>query len=130
MTNTLRIVQLPERIRTLLQDGKLTEGHARALLGLQTENQMEYLAGRIQREKLSVRRTEELVREILSGEQKEREIPRQEENNDEYEQASRMITEAIELPVKVKRSRHGGKIEIRFRQREELEALVELLTSK
>lgn len=138
VTNTLRIVQLPERIRGLIQGGKLTEGHARALLGLKNEEQMDYLVGRIQREKLSVRRTEELVREILAGDQgPAREDARQEApegedpaENDEYEQASQMITEALELPVKVKQSRRGGKVEIRFRHREQLEALVTLLTSR
>jgi ParB family transcriptional regulator, chromosome partitioning protein len=137
VTNTLRIIQLPERIRTLIQDGKLSEGHARAILGLKDEGQMNYLVERIQREKLSVRRTEELVREILSGQDKAGEntrTPQSEKNtadeHNEYEQASRMITDAIELPAKVKQSRRGGKIEIRFRHREQLEALVSLLTSK
>lgn len=137
VTNTLRIIQLPERIRTLIQDGKLTEGHARAILGLKTEEQMDYLVGRIQNEKLSVRRTEELVREMLSGQHSEQKSRREEnpaenstEEDNEFEQASRMITDAIELPVKVKQSRRGGKVEIRFRQREELEAIVSLLTSK
>src|SRR3712207_5569918 len=69
VTNTLRLAQLPDRIRTLLADEKLTEGHARALLGLETEEQMVRLAERIQAEKLSVRRTEELVREYISGTQ-------------------------------------------------------------
>ncbi len=137
VTNTLRIIQLPERIRTLIQVGKLSEGHARAILGLKDEEQMDYLVGRIQSEKLSVRRTEELVREILSGGQKTETVaptPQTEENNadeyNEYDQASQMITDAIELPVKVKQSRRGGKLEIRFRHREQLEALVSLLTSK
>lgn len=137
VTNTLRLIHLPERIRTLIQDGKLTEGHARAILGLKNEEQMDNLVGRIQHEKLSVRRTEELVREILSGQNKAEETIRErppEENNadeyNEYDQASQMITDAIELPVKVKQSRRGGKVEIRFRHREQLEAIVSLLTSK
>lgn len=137
VTNTLRIIQLPERIRTLIQDGTLTEGHARALLGLKTEEQMDYLVEKIKREKLSVRKTEELVREMPSGQhttqessqEKQPEDNNTEENND-FEQASRMITDAIELPVKVKQSRQGGKVEIRFRHREQLEAIVALLTSK
>ncbi len=40
VTNTLRLTHLPERVRALLGEGKLSEGHARALLGLQTEEQM------------------------------------------------------------------------------------------
>lgn len=131
VTNTLRLVQLPESIRTMLQDGKLTEGHARALLGLETEEQAVRLARRVQAEKLSVRRTEEFVREHQGGTPAPapQEGPRN-ETPDEFDEASRLIREVLELPVRVKSSRKGGKIEIRFREREELEALISLLTSK
>jgi ParB family chromosome partitioning protein len=125
VTNTLRLAQLPDRIRALLADGRLAEGHARALLGLETEDQMVRLAERILAEKLSVRRTEELVRECLSGsrtEPKEKSATPQ-----EFDEASRLMREALELPVRVKPLRTGGKVEIRFRQREELDAIITLL---
>jgi ParB family transcriptional regulator, chromosome partitioning protein len=127
VTNTLRLAQLPERIRALLEEGKLTEGHARALLGLETEEQMVDLAQRIQEERLSVRRTEELVREYLSG---ARETPQTRERSEtpvEFDEASRLMREALELPVRVKPLRRGGKVEIRFREKEELDALMILL---
>src|ERR671920_217773 len=60
VTNTLRLVHLPESIQALLGDGKISEGHARALLGLQNEEQMTELAHKVRKEKLSVRKTEEL----------------------------------------------------------------------
>jgi ParB family chromosome partitioning protein len=129
VTNTLRLAQLPEQIRALLEDGKLTEGHARALLGLETEEQMVHLAQRIQTEKLSVRRTEELVREYLSGDQEARSAKHEEKSEapNEFDEASRLIREALELPVRVKPLRKGGKVEIRFRAKEELDALITLL---
>jgi ParB family chromosome partitioning protein len=130
VTNTLRLAQLPERIRVLLEEGKLTEGHARALLGLETEEQMVDLAQRIQEERLSVRRTEELVREYLSG---ARETPQTRERSEtpvEFDEASRLMREALELPVRVKSLRRGGKVEIRFREKEELDALMTLLVPK
>jgi ParB family chromosome partitioning protein len=130
VTNTLRLAQLPERIRALLEEGKLTEGHARALLGLETEEQMVGLAQRIQEERLSVRRTEELVREYLSG---ARETPQTRERSEtpvEFDEASRLMREALELPVRVKSLRRGGKVEIRFREKEELDALMTLLVPK
>ncbi len=131
VTNTLRLAQLPARIREMLLEGGLTEGHARALLGLQDEEQMIHLAERVRAEKLSVRKTEELVRDWGSRPQ---ESPQTSESvrgaaPAEYEQASQMIQEAISLPVKVRTSRRGGKLEIRFRKREELESLVMLLTT-
>ena len=136
VTNTLRLVRLPESVRALLRDGKLSEGHARALLGLETEEQMVRLAQRVQAEKLSVRRTEELVREYLSGDTKPPETEETEavrttdRTPGEFDNVSRLVGEALELPVKIKASRRGGKIEIRFRERSELEALITLLTAR
>ena len=130
VTNTLRLAQLPSAIRTLLSEGKVTEGHARALLGLETEEQMVQLAERIQAEKLSVRKTEELVREYLSG-KPAAPPPGQEVKSatpKEFDEASRLMREVLELPVRVKPLRRGGKVEIRFREREELQTIVGLLT--
>ena len=132
VTNTLRLVHLPERIQALLNDGKLSEGHARALLGLETKEQMTRLAQRVVDEKLSVRKTEELVREMLGspGETSSAMPQRGSTTPDEFHQASRLLREALELPVRVKGLKSGGKVEIRFRRTEELKALVSLLTSR
>lgn len=131
VTNTLRLAQLPAGVRSLLQEGKLTEGHARALLGLKTDEQMLRVAQKIQSEKLSVRKTEEIVRDYLAtppepATEQPTEAP---DPTDELQQASRTIQEALNLPVKVRSFRRGGKLEIRFRESAELEALVQLLTS-
>ena len=129
VTNTLRLAQLPDSIRSLVLEGSLTEGHARTLLSLQDEEQMQAMAQRIQAEKLSVRKTEELVRDRAT-EAPDREVPRSAEGRgpQEFEEASRAIQEALGLRAKVKPYRRGGKVEIRFRETEELEALVALLT--
>jgi ParB family chromosome partitioning protein len=132
VTNTLRLVHLPESIQALLGDGKLSEGHARALLGLESEEHMTRLAQRVVDEKLSVRKTEELVREMLGSPRRTSSAMPQRGSTtpDEFHQASRLMREALELPVRVKGLKSGGKVEIRFRQTEELEALVSLLTSR
>lgn len=131
VTNTLRLAQLPEPIREMLGQGQLSEGHARTLLGLGTEDQMVQLARRVQDEKLSVRQTEELVRGQAAEPQEAattatRAVP---QTPEAFDEASRLIREAIELPVRVKSFRQGGKVEIRFTDQEQLEALVALLTS-
>lgn len=133
VTNTLRLARLPAGVQEMLLQGKLTEGHARALLALSTEEEMVRLAGRIHQEKLSVRKTEELVRAALAGQGEEPPEPRTPDPGAEptqFDEASRMIQEAITLPVKVKPARKGGKIEIRFREQHQLEAIVTLLTSR
>jgi len=131
VTNTLRLVHLPESIQALLGNGKISEGHARALLSLENEAQMTELARKVGEEKLSVRKTEELVRELLANPSasSQSEPGRRTTTPAQFHEASRLIREAIKLPVRVKGLRSGGKIEIRFREPQELEALVSLLTA-
>jgi ParB family transcriptional regulator, chromosome partitioning protein len=132
VTNTLRLVHLPENIQALLSEGRISEGHARALLGLANEEQMTELARKVADEKLSVRRTEELVREMLANPRTSSQATseRRATTPARVHEASRLIREAIELPVRVKSLKSGGKVEIRFREPQELEALVSLLTAQ
>lgn len=131
VTNTLRLTHLPPGIREMLLEGGLTEGHARALLGLQDEGRMIQLAEKVRSEKLSVRKTEELVRAqaSVSQETTQNNEPKPKTAPEEYSQASRLIQSALSLPVKVSSSRRGGKLEIRFKEKEELDSLIELLTN-
>ena len=62
ITNALRLLKLPARIRRFVIDGRLSEGHARALLGAADDKSMEAIADQVVNGKLSVRQTEELVR--------------------------------------------------------------------
>lgn len=133
VTNTLRLIQLPESVRNLLAEGKLSEGHARTLLPLEDETSMLDLAKKVEPQRLSVRRLEQMVRELLaadeetySASQQPSETARQPE---EMTRASSAIQESISLPTKIRKTRGGGKLEIKFRGEEELEALVRLLTS-
>lgn len=132
VTNTLRLTRLPASIRALILEGELTEGHARALLSLEEEEWMLRVAERIMMEKLSVRRTEEIVREELSNPTSQaipEESPRQAPKN-EYADVSKQLQDALGLPAKVKAGRRGGKIEIRFRSVAELEGLIAMLVSQ
>jgi ParB family chromosome partitioning protein len=83
-------------------------------------------------EKLSVRRTEELVREMLADPHASSQptSERRASTPTQFNEASRLIHEAIELPVRVRSLKSGGKVEIRFREPQQLEALVSLLTSQ
>jgi ParB family transcriptional regulator, chromosome partitioning protein len=62
IANSLRLLRLPEVIRQKVVSGELSEGHGRALLGLEQENKMNEVAEKVLRGRLSVRQTEELVR--------------------------------------------------------------------
>ena len=67
VTNTLRLLKLPELVQQALVDGRITEGHARALLALSTPQAMEAALRTVTAQEMTVRQTEELVRK-LSGE--------------------------------------------------------------
>lgn len=62
ITNALRLLRLPARVRSFVIDGRLSEGHARALLGATTDEKMGEIADKIVRGRLTVRQAEELVR--------------------------------------------------------------------
>lgn len=131
VTNTLRLAQLPEEVKAMMLAGKLTEGHARALLSLGSEEQMVRLAQRVVSEKLSVRRTEELAREILAGKAETEVTPAPDSTDgaEPYAEVSRVIQEAISLPVRIRAQRKGGRLEIRFKDTDQLDGLLTLLTS-
>ncbi len=65
ITNTLRLLTLPEKLRNYLKSRKLNQGHARALLALEDEMKMLQVAERIARDGLSVRATEMLIKRLL-----------------------------------------------------------------
>jgi ParB family chromosome partitioning protein len=67
VTNALRLLKLPPRVRTMVVEGKLSEGHARALLGAVEGSAIEQLADKAVRGKLSVRKVEALVRQQRDG---------------------------------------------------------------
>ncbi len=134
ITNTLRLARLPEPIRDMVLEEKLSEGHARALLRLEAEEHMLRVAQKVRAEELSVRKTEELVREEFVTSQTtpgtEEQPQQDQENAEKYHEASRLIQEALALPTRVRSLRKGGRVEIRFREKEELEAVITLLTPK
>ena len=66
IANMLRLLDLPEEVLELLKDGEITTGHARAILGLDNDEQMVLLAQRVEERGLSVRDVEKLVRKILA----------------------------------------------------------------
>ncbi|HET9953442.1 MAG TPA: ParB/RepB/Spo0J family partition protein [Polyangiaceae bacterium] len=68
IANALRLLRLPGQIREKVVQGELSEGHARALLGAPDDQTLTELAGKVIRGRLSVRKTEELVRKAKSHE--------------------------------------------------------------
>ena len=130
ITNTMRLLNLIPEVQTMLIEGRITSGHARALLGVSDPGQQLELAKRIEREKLSVREIEKAVK-MLGKERKEKQKP---EINEAVELAfldmeNRMKT-IMGTKVNISRKdRSKGKIEIEYYSEAELERLVEMIES-
>lgn len=126
ISNSLRLLKLPADIRQMMEDGVLSAGHGRALLGMENPEDREKLARKIVEEGLSVRETERLAANGLSGKRKR--SPRKPKNPDLAKVESN-LKEALGTRVNIKYSGKKGKIELEFFSREELERLIEMLES-
>ena len=127
VANSLRLLGLPEEIKVPLAQGRISEGHARAILGLtDMETQLLVLKAIIQRS-LSVRQTEELVRR-LSAEKPAK--PRAKRPAMETTALETAFRSALGTKVNLVRSKKGGKLVIHFYSEEELQQLYDLIVER
>jgi ParB family chromosome partitioning protein len=122
VTNTLRLLELPEDVKEAIVAGNLSAGHARALLGLKDEKKIKSLAERVIAEGLSVRETEKLAR-LISLEKKKKPSVQPKA----FREMARELSKILKTPVKVKMTSQKGKIEITFKKVEDLERIFSLL---
>jgi ParB family transcriptional regulator, chromosome partitioning protein len=127
ISNALRLLTLPENIQQYLIDGRLSAGHARALLSLKKKSQMETLAQRAVTKNLSVRDLEQLAAKAESPEDKPRpgktrspDIARLEERLEER-LGSKSVINAF------RHGKKGGRIEITYYDNDDLERILEII---
>lgn len=125
ITNTLRLLDLPEEVQGLVEEGKLTAGHARAILAVPSEDGRIQLAQKVVEERLSVRQTESLA--SLFSVSKTDEPVRRVPVPQSFKRAARQIRLALDTNVKVKNVRGKNKIEIEFSSEDQLAHIVDLL---
>lgn len=124
VTNALRLLKLDDRVQEMLINENISSGHARALLGLDDAEKQYNIATQIFDEKLSVRETEKLVKQINRPEQPPK--PKKELKNDfVYRDIEEKLKEKIGTKVKINRKTEDkGKIEIEYYSPEELEKIL------
>lgn len=129
VSNTLRLLQLPGPVQTMVDAGHLSAGAARSLLGLGDEKYAIYLAERAIHEGWSVRQMEEAVR-VRRDMEAEAEAPaprvRQVRPVEIIELENRLSAN-LGVKVKISYRNHKGKVEIRFRSLAELERIYTLI---
>lgn len=126
VTNSMRLLKLGEKVQQMIIDDMISTGHARALLAIDDEEQQYILANKIFDEKLSVRETEKLVKEIKNP---KKEMPKKEvQNSFVYEDLEERMKNVIGTKVHVNHKSNGkGKIEIEYYSDTELERIFDLL---
>lgn len=117
IANTLRLMDLPTVVQEMIEQGLLTAGHARAILAVPTEEGRVELAQKVVKENLTVRQTENLA--PLFSVEKEAPRPRV-PTPQTYKRAARQLRQMLDTNVKVKQVRGKNKIEIEFKDEEEL----------
>ena len=125
VTNTLRLLELPDEVQLMVERGLLSEGHGRALLGLADHGRRRSVAGMVGERGLSVRETEALVRKLTAPEKAAAAAPAGAELADLVDE----LYGLLEAPVSIRSGKRGGKIEIAYRDQAELERLLALLRS-
>ena len=128
IANTLRLLDLPDEVQQMMLDGKLTAGHARAILAVAGQEGKLRLARKVVDENLTVRQTEKLA-PLFSGSQEPTEQKKRQPTPLAFKRAARQLRSALDTNVKVKTVRNRNKIEIEFETEEDLARLVGLLTS-
>ena len=123
VANKMRLYRLPEKIKEMVLNELLSEGHARALLGIKDETSMIAAADIIVKRGLSVRQTEALVRKIMFGKlDSTKEWKRSDQNTKKYEED---ITNRLGYNTTITKMSKGGKITIRYRTLEDLDNIVQ-----
>lgn len=125
ITNSLRLLKLPEEVRTLTASGEISVGHAKALAAVKDRDKQITLAKKTAKDGLSVRQIELMAKETKAPARKATKVKKSADEKKIEED----MKNALGTKVNLNRKGKKGKIEIEFYSDEELERLIELITS-
>ena len=128
VANTLRLMKLPESVKTMLTNSDITSGHARALLSLENDELMEQAAQQIVENSLSVRETEKLVSQMCKSSESNVEVVVKEKKDRRpqyYREVELSLSEAFGRKVTVnQKNRNNGTLVLEFYGEEDLKELL------
>ena len=125
----MRLLKLNEKVQQMIIDDMISTGHARALLAIDDQEQQHALAVKIFDEKLSVRETEKLIKNIKKPKE-EKKPEKKVENSFVYDDLAEKMKRALGTKVKVLAKGNGkGKIEIEYYSDSELERMFDIIMS-
>jgi ParB family chromosome partitioning protein len=124
VTNTLRLLKLPDAVKNALIENRISEGHARALLALTAAEAQTVALRTVLSQELNVRQTEELVRKLAGEKPVQKPKPAPQPEVVELEERLRA---SLGTKVTLRSGRKGGTLTIRYYSNEELDFLMERL---
>ena len=128
VTNSMRLLKLDDRVQQMIVDDMISTGHARALLAIDEKEQQYELANRVFDEKLSVRETEKLVKDLKNPKLKKEK--KKSENGFIYDDLANKMKEVMGTKVSISSKGNGkGKIEIEYYSDMELERMFDMIMS-
>ena len=130
ITNALRLLKLPQEVQRLVEDGRLSMGHARALLSIDSIEEQIELAKEITARSLSVRETEQLVKRGLAtpgGQTRTASTAIKSTDDPNVLAAEAKLSKKLGAPVKIRFAKNGGQVEIKFSSSEDLARLFDTL---
>ena len=125
ISNTIRLLNLPPSVQRRVAAGTISAGHARALLGLADQHEIEKLANRIVAEGLSVRATEEII--SLGGKSKTTTTKNKRTTSPEIKELGVRLSDALDTRVNIEMTQKRGKIVIEFGSLEDLHRIIDVI---
>lgn len=126
ITNTMRLMNLDNRVQQYIIEGIISEGHGRALLGIKDEEIQYELSQKVIDENLSVRELERLVKKIVEGKNKE-EKNMVEELNPYYKEIKTQLQNYFGTKVNISNRNNKGKIEIEYYSEDDLQRILDII---
>ncbi len=127
VTNYLRLLKLPPDIQIAVRDNKISMGHARAIINVESPDTQLFIFNKILNDDLSVRKVEELVRELASKKEGKREAPPTSAISREMSQLQSQLSSHFGTRVAVKSDGKKGEIKIPFLSIEDLNRILDIL---
>ena len=127
ITNALRLLELPEDAQQLLFEEKITAGHARAILSIPTPEGRRKLIDKLVSQKLSVRDAERIAR-LLSGKQKAESSEPKPATPKSFKTVARALSDTLDADVKIRSGKSGNRIQITFKDEDDLQRLFKIIS--
>lgn len=124
IANLIRLLQLPDDVRELVNEGKLTMGHGRALLGLKNKRLIPEVANKVMKDHLNVRQLEKYIQDANEAVSRETKVTKKDIHTEATES---QLREYFGTQVQIKKAKNRGKIEIEFYSEDDLQRILEIL---